>query len=219
VSVRPDTLSKKTPHARPTLPLSCVPFCTMPHPLRSATGGIPCGASIPLRAPLRSAPSPATQCWASSSVAPRPGNQERGPLQAGPRSGAGVAGRCQAAPPSVTVGWPEPDISPLCVASYARRVKNACCKPMFQVFHMYQRYVAIVSYGCCKSRSRCTYVAMVVQLCCKLLFLMFHLFFCRYMLQVCLFECCNVSYICCNCFIRMLRMFYHGFHEFFLQAF
>ena len=31
--------------------------------------------------------------------------------------------------------------------------ESACCKHMFQVFHICQRYVASVSYGCCKSRS------------------------------------------------------------------
>jgi hypothetical protein len=33
--------------------------------------------------------------------------------------------------------------------------ESACCKRMFQVFQMFQRYVASISYGCCKSRSRC----------------------------------------------------------------
>jgi hypothetical protein len=33
--------------------------------------------------------------------------------------------------------------------------ENACCKRMFQVFQMFQRYVAIVSYECCKSRLKC----------------------------------------------------------------
>jgi hypothetical protein len=30
-----------------------------------------------------------------------------------------------------------------------------CCRCMFQVFQMFHRYVASVSYGCCKSRSGC----------------------------------------------------------------
>jgi hypothetical protein len=43
--------------------------------------------------------------------------------------------------------------------------ENTCCKRMFQVFQMFQSYVASVSYGCCKSRSK--YVAMVVHICYK----------------------------------------------------
>jgi hypothetical protein len=31
--------------------------------------------------------------------------------------------------------------------------ESVCCKRMFQVFQMFQRYVASVLYGCCKSRS------------------------------------------------------------------
>jgi hypothetical protein len=33
--------------------------------------------------------------------------------------------------------------------------RSACCKHMFQVFQIFQRYVASVSDGCCKSRSGC----------------------------------------------------------------
>jgi hypothetical protein len=33
--------------------------------------------------------------------------------------------------------------------------KSACCKHMFQVFNMLQRYVSSVSYECCKSRLGC----------------------------------------------------------------
>jgi hypothetical protein len=39
--------------------------------------------------------------------------------------------------------------SPLCFVSYRRRLKNTCCKLMFQMF---QRYVTSISDGCCKSR-------------------------------------------------------------------
>jgi hypothetical protein len=31
-------------------------------------------------------------------------------------------------------------------------LESACYRRLFQVFHMFQRYVASVSYGCCKSR-------------------------------------------------------------------
>jgi hypothetical protein len=66
---------------------------------------------------------------------------------------------------------------PLCSVSSRRRVKNACCKHMFQVFQMLHRYAAKVDRDV-------VYVAMV-HICCKLLFLMFYLFF-RRILQVCL---------------------------------
>jgi hypothetical protein len=36
-----------------------------------------------------------------------------------------------------------------------RCAENTCCKSMFHVFQVFHRYLAIVSYGCCKSRSRC----------------------------------------------------------------
>ena len=60
--------------------------------------------------------------------------------------------------------------SPLCSASSRRRVKKGCCKHIFQVFQMFHRYAASVSYGCCKSRSGCciwlyTYVASFCSQC------------------------------------------------------
>ena len=45
---------------------------------------------------------------------------------------------------------------------------------MFQLFQTFQRHVAIVSYGCCKSRSG--HVASISEACCKHLFKMFYLF-------------------------------------------
>jgi len=82
---------------------------------------------------------------------------------------------------------------------------------MFQVF---QRYVTSVSCRCCKSRSGCciccngctrmlqAYVLNVssvfLDVCCKCVYL----------------DVAYVSYICCKCFIWMLRMFYNGFQVF-----
>jgi hypothetical protein len=52
-----------------------------------------------------------------------------------------------------------------------------CCKYMFQVFQTFQRYIPIVSYGCCKSRSGdVEYVASVLETCRNSLFKMFHVF-------------------------------------------
>jgi hypothetical protein len=45
--------------------------------------------------------------------------------------------------------------SPLCYTPHKRRVKNACCKRMFQVFQTFQMYVASVLDGCYKSKSGC----------------------------------------------------------------
>jgi hypothetical protein len=57
---------------------------------------------------------------------------------------------------------------------------SACCKPLFQVFQMFQRCVASVSHRCCKSRSGCC-------TCCNG--------------YTCMFQC----FIC---FIRMLQVFH-----------
>ena len=35
------------------------------------------------------------------------------------------------------------------------RARNTCCKSMFQAFNMFHLDVAIISCGCCKSRSGC----------------------------------------------------------------
>jgi hypothetical protein len=68
----------------------------------------------------------------------------------------GTAGCCQAAPSSSAAGLPESVVPLLCVASKERRrVKTAYFKSIFQVFQMFQRYVASVVYRCCKSRSGC----------------------------------------------------------------
>jgi hypothetical protein len=45
--------------------------------------------------------------------------------------------------------------SPLCSTSCGRMVKNTDCQRIFQVFQMFQRYVASVLDGCCKCRSGC----------------------------------------------------------------
>jgi hypothetical protein len=80
-----------------------------------------------------------------------------------------------------------------------------CCKHMFQVFRIFQRYVASVSYGCCKSRSRCCIccngntcmlqtsvlnVSFIFHVSCKCVYL----------------DVAYVSYICCKRFIWMLHM-------------
>jgi hypothetical protein len=74
-----------------------------------------------------------------------------------------------------------------------RRIESAYCKFIFQMF---QSYVAIVSCGCCKSRSRCCNSCT----CMLQAFVLFICFF-RRMLQVCLSRCCIR-------FTQMLQMFY-----------
>jgi hypothetical protein len=59
--------------------------------------------------------------------------------------------------------------------------KNVCCKCIFQMFKMFQRYV---SYGCCKDRSECC-------TCCNVL---------TRMLQEFVRNVLFVSDICCKCY-------------------
>jgi hypothetical protein len=61
------------------------------------------------------------------------GSQERG-LSLVRRLGVDTTGRWQAVPPSSATGWPKPAVPLLCSASYGRRVKNAYCKRIFEVF-------------------------------------------------------------------------------------
>ena len=81
----------------------------------------------------------------------------------------------------------------------ARRcyAESACCKRMFQVFQIFQKYVASVSYGCCKSR-------LGYCICCKCF---------RGILQAFVQSVSSVSDVCCKrfdldvayiCFTHML---------------
>jgi hypothetical protein len=49
--------------------------------------------------------------------------------------------------------WLEPAVPRSAMRRTERMMKNACCKRTFQVFQMFQRYVASASDGCCKSSS------------------------------------------------------------------
>ena len=91
-----------------------------------------------------------------------------------------------------------------------------CFTHMFQVFLMFQRYVAIVSDECCKSRSECC-------ICCNGCTRILQKFvpnvssvFLDVLLQVCFFGCCI-------CFTHILQVFYldiayvcNGFQVFFM---
>jgi hypothetical protein len=94
-------------------------------------------------------------------------------------------------------------------------VKNACCKHMFQVFQMFQRYVTSISCGCCKSRSGCC-------ICCTGCSRMLQAsvpnvssVFSRRMLQVCLFWMLHMFHIYvasvlsryCLCFTMVFKCF------------
>ena len=50
-------------------------------------------------------------------------------------------------------------------ASLPGFAESACCKSMFQVFQMFQRYVAGVVYQCYKSRSEYCTVVMAIYVC------------------------------------------------------
>ena len=65
---------------------------------------------------------------------------------------------------------------------------HICLKRMFQMFHLFQKNVAIVLSGCCKSRSRC---CIYEHTCCKHMFQVFS----------------GVSYVCLQVFHCMLYMF------------
>ena len=66
--------------------------------------------------------------------------------------------------------------------------ESTCCKLMFQVFQMFQRYVASVLYRCCKNRPGCC-------TCCNGY---------THMFQVYVLNVLSVSDVCCKCFIRIL---------------
>jgi hypothetical protein len=81
---------------------------------------------------------------------------------------------------------------------------HVCFKCMFQMFHLFQMYVASVSSRCCKSRSGCCIYMHVAGVCFKC----FRCFIC--MLQVfypdvvyaAMATTCflGVSNVCCKCF-------------------
>jgi hypothetical protein len=106
------------------------------------------------------------------------------------------------------------------------------CKSMFQVFQLFQMYVSIVLYGCCKSRLVCCHVAMVITYVASVYLHCFICFLYTYVASVsnawcfiCLLlyvisvvsrccksrsgccTCCNgVSTVCSKCFICFIRM-------------
>jgi hypothetical protein len=101
-----------------------------------------------------------------------------------------------------------PDPTQMAGIDWPRPFPLLCLKCMFQVF---QRYIAMVTYGCCKSRSECCtcckfykcfqmYVASVLKKC----FICFR----RMLQQVFYLDVANVSRTYCKCFIWMLHMFH-----------
>jgi hypothetical protein len=62
--------------------------------------------------------------------------------------------------------------------------ETACCKHLFKVSQIFQRYVASVSYGRCKNRLGCRTCCNVVHVGCKLMFSIFHLFFSMYVANI-----------------------------------
>jgi hypothetical protein len=85
---------------------------------------------------------------------------------------------------------------------------------MFQVFQLFQRYVARVSYGCCKSRLGCC-------ICCNGCTLMLQIFvpnvssvFSDVCCKCVYLDVAYVSHIYFRCFIWMLRTCCNGFQVF-----
>ena len=94
---------------------------------------------------------------------------------------------------------------------------------MFQVFQIFQRYVANILYRCCKVDRDVAHVAMAIHVCFKCRFQKFHLFQ-TYVVNI-LFRCCKTrsgcciymqvfqvfSHVYCKCFILMFAMATHVF--------
>jgi hypothetical protein len=80
-------------------------------------------------------------------------------------------------------------------------VESVCCKRMFRVFQMFQRYVASISDGCCKNRSGCCiYCNSCTRMLQRSVTNVSSVFSGR-MVQVCLSGCCI-------CFTHRLHVFY-----------
>jgi hypothetical protein len=74
---------------------------------------------------------------------------------------------------------------------------------MLQMFHLFQTYVASVSFGCCKTRSEfCIYMQVFSYVCCKCFILMFAYVFNGYT------RIFKFFLIFCKCLRRMLQVFH-----------
>ena len=131
-----------------------------------------------------------------------------------------------AAKPVVFVAQPPPSLdlpieaviefinAPDMVAAPTTVSHLTCCKRMFLVFQMFLRYVAGVSYGCCKSRPGCCIcykvfqrlVASFSEASCKRLFKIFHLFQ-TYVASIFDLDVAYVSYINCKSMFESFSYF------------
>jgi hypothetical protein len=84
--------------------------------------------------------------------------------------------------------------------------ESECCKSMFRVFQMFQRYVASVSYGCCKNRSGCFVCYNDCTLICKYCSTCF-ICFSNVCYKCVYLDVTYVSHIHYKCFIWMLHVF------------
>jgi hypothetical protein len=83
------------------------------------------------------------------------------------------------------------------------------------IFHVFRMYIAIISCGCCKSRSRCcTCCNSCVRMLQRFVFNVSLVFF-MYVASMFYLDVAYVSHICCKCFIWILCMFCNGFQVFF----
>jgi hypothetical protein len=72
--------------------------------------------------------------------------------------------------------------------AHVAMVIHVCFKCMFQMFYLFQMYVASILFRCCKSRPGCCIYMQVFQV---------------------------FSYVCCKCFIWMFAMAIDVFSSFF----
>jgi hypothetical protein len=92
---------------------------------------------------------------------------------------------------------PHVDEPPFSQATRRCCAESACCKHMFQLFFMFQKYAASVLYGCCKSRSGCCICCSGSTRMLSASFPIVSSVFWR-MLQVFYLDVAYVSHVCCK---------------------
>jgi hypothetical protein len=76
---------------------------------------------------------------------------------------------------------------------------HACFKRMFQVFYLFQTYVANVLFGCFKSTSSVAHVAIAIHVCFKrmLVFQLFHTYIASILFECFKSRCWRSTSFCC----------------------
>jgi hypothetical protein len=83
---------------------------------------------------------------------------------------------------------------------------HVCFKCIFQMFYLFQTYVASVSFGCCKTRSGCCIYMQVFPGVFIRMLQVFHLDICMFLQW--LHMCFQVFFLVfCKCFRRILQVY------------